>query len=74
MVGAELVEERDHEPAQLVAALRIGFLPHLGEVREADDPEQRDELRRLMVALFDELGPEHPLSTRFRRQLAAALF
>ena len=46
----------------------------LAEVREADDPERRDELRRLMVALFDELGPEHPLSTRFRRQLAAALY
>jgi putative thioredoxin len=46
----------------------------LAEVREETDPERRDELRRLMVALFDELGPEHPLSTRFRRQLAAALY
>ena len=34
----------------------------------------RDELRRLMVTVFDELGPDHPLSTRFRRQLAAALY
>ena len=46
----------------------------LGEVQEEADPERRDELRRLMVALFDELGPEHPLSARFRRQLAAALY
>ena len=46
----------------------------LAEVREEPDAERRDELRRLMVALFDELGPEHPLSTRFRRQLAAALY
>jgi len=46
----------------------------LDEVREEPDAERRDELRRLMVALFDELGPEHPLSTRFRRQLAAALY
>src|SRR5919198_2907554 len=46
----------------------------LAEVREADDPERRDELRRLMVAPFDELGSDHPLSTRFRRQLAAALY
>jgi putative thioredoxin len=46
----------------------------LTEVRETDDPERRDEVRRLMVALFDELGPEHPLSMRFRRQLAAALY
>jgi putative thioredoxin len=46
----------------------------LAEVREEPDAERRDELRRLMVALFEELGPEHPLSTRFRRQLAAALY
>jgi len=46
----------------------------LAEVQEEADPERRDELRRLMVALFDELGPEHPLSMRFRRQLAAALY
>jgi putative thioredoxin len=46
----------------------------LAEVREEADAERRDELRRLMVALFDELGPEHPLATRFRRQLAAALY
>jgi thioredoxin-like negative regulator of GroEL len=43
-------------------------------VWEESDSERRDELRRLMVALFDELGSEHPLSTRFRRQLAAALY
>ena len=46
----------------------------LQEVRNETDPERRDELRRLMVALFDELGPEHPLSVRFRRQLASTLY
>jgi putative thioredoxin len=67
------------ERPELLAALEAGDHEGalellLAEVREVDDPERRDELRRLMVALFDELGPEHPLSTRFRRQLAAALY
>jgi putative thioredoxin len=46
----------------------------LREVQAETDPERRDELRRLMVAIFEELGPEHPLSVRFRRQLAFALY
>jgi putative thioredoxin len=67
------------ERPELLAALEAGDHEQalellLAEVREADDPERRDEVRQLMVALFDELGPEHPLSTRFRRQLAAALY
>jgi len=40
----------------------------------AADGEQRDEVRQLMVALFAELGQDHPLSARFRRQLATALY
>jgi putative thioredoxin len=67
------------ERPELLAALEAGDEEQalellLAEVREETDPERRDELRRLMVALFDELGPEHPLSTRFRRQLAAVLY
>jgi thioredoxin-like negative regulator of GroEL len=67
------------ERPELLAALEAGDHERalellLAEVREKPDAESRDELRRLMVALFDELGPEHPLSTRFRRQLAAALY
>jgi thioredoxin len=38
------------------------------------EPDRRDEIRRLMVALFGELGAEHPLSTRYRRRLATALY
>ena len=75
-----LAELRDSgERPELLAALESGDHERalellLAEVREEADAERRDELRRLMVALFDELGPEHPLSTRFRRQLAAALY
>ncbi len=39
----------------------------------SDDPEQRDLLRQVMVAIFTELGSEHPLARSHRRRLAAAL-
>jgi putative thioredoxin len=42
-------------------------------VNEADDPERRDLLRRVMVAIFTELGADHPLAREHRRRLAAAL-
>jgi putative thioredoxin len=67
------------ERPELLAALETGDYESaldllLREVQGETDVERRDELRRLMVALFDELGPEHPLSVRFRRQLAFALY
>jgi putative thioredoxin len=37
------------------------------------DPERRDRIRRVMVAIFTELGPDHPLASEHRRRLAAAL-
>jgi putative thioredoxin len=37
------------------------------------DPERRDLVRRLMVAIFTELGPDHPLAREHRRRLSAAL-
>jgi putative thioredoxin len=37
------------------------------------DPERRDLIRRVMVALFTELGPEDPLARDHRRRLSAAL-
>jgi putative thioredoxin len=40
---------------------------------EADDPDRRDVIRRLMVAIFTELGTDHPLAREHRRRLAAAL-
>jgi putative thioredoxin len=42
-------------------------------VGEAEDPEERDLLRRVMVAIFTELGADHPLAREHRRRLAAAL-
>ena len=37
------------------------------------DRERRDLVRRVMVAIFTELGPEHPLAREHRRRLSAAL-
>jgi putative thioredoxin len=45
----------------------------LERVREGDGPA-RERLARYMVALFSDLGPEHPLSLQYRRQLASALY
>jgi putative thioredoxin len=40
---------------------------------QADDPDRRDAVRRLMVGIFTELGTDHPLAREHRRRLAAAL-
>ena len=61
---AAAVEEGDHERA-------LELL--LEEIRAAA-PERRDRLRDLAVGLFGDLGHEHPLTMRYRRQLAAALY
>ena len=37
------------------------------------DPDRKDQLRRVMVAIFTELGADHPLAREHRRRLAAAL-
>ena len=39
----------------------------------SDDPDARDLIRRTMVAIFTELGPDHPLAREHRRRLATAL-
>ena len=61
---AAAVEAGDHERA---------FRLLLDEVATAS-PERREAIRRLMVALFAELGPEHPASVEYRRRLATALY
>ena len=41
--------------------------------RRESDPDRRDLIRRVMVALFTELGPDDPLARDHRRRLSAAL-
>ena len=42
-------------------------------LRDADDADRRDLLRRVMVGIFTELGADHPLAREHRRRLATAL-
>jgi putative thioredoxin len=74
----EELRESGEEP-ELVAALEAGDHERaleqlLGEVQTTADPERRDRVRQLMVALFEELGQDHPLATTYRRRLASALY
>jgi thioredoxin-like negative regulator of GroEL len=53
---------------------RAAALERLQEALQAEqDPERRDLIRRVMVALFTELGPDDPLAREHRRRLSAAL-
>ena len=46
------------------------LLERLSEAGE----DERERVRRLMVAMFADLGPEHPLTLSYRRRLATALY
>jgi putative thioredoxin len=78
--GERLLEElrESGEHPEVLAALEAGdherALQLLLEQARNADGEERDRIRELMVALFDELGQEHELSTRYRKQLATALY
>jgi putative thioredoxin len=71
------LRERGKHP-DVVAALEAGdherALELLLAQARAAEGEERDDIRRLMVALFTELGQDHPLSSRFRRELATTLY
>ncbi len=45
----------------------------LGAISAAEG-DRREHLINLTVALFGQLGDEHPLTMRYRRQLAASLY
>jgi putative thioredoxin len=62
---------------EVVAALDAGDHEQAFELllgRLDGDSGERERVRELMVALFRELGQEHPLSVRYRRRLATALY
>jgi len=46
----------------------------IGAIPATQDPDRRDDLRRSVVGVLDELGVEHPVSRESRRKLAAALY
>ena len=61
----EAWDEGDHAAA--LEVLQEAF-------QREQDPERRDPIRRVMVALFTELGPDDPLARDHRRRLSAALY
>jgi putative thioredoxin len=75
-VLAEL-REQGEEP-EAVAALERGdtegALELLLERVAAADEARRERIRQLMLAVFADLGAEHPLTTTYRRRLATALY
>ena len=78
--GERLVEElrESGDEPELLAALEAGeyerALERLLEEAQTAEPERRDRVRELMVAIFTELGQEDPLATAYRRKLASALY
>jgi putative thioredoxin len=61
---------------EIVAALRERDYERAFEIllARASDQEQRDEARKLMVQLFNELGSDDPLSISYRKRLAALIY
>jgi putative thioredoxin len=46
----------------------------IAAIAATDDPDRRDDLRRVVIGVLDELGVEHPVSRESRRKLASALY
>lgn len=59
-------DARDYEHA--LEALQTALAAAKG------DPGRRDLIRRVMVAIFEELGPQSELAQQHRRRLASALY
>ncbi|HYM58202.1 MAG TPA: tetratricopeptide repeat protein [Solirubrobacteraceae bacterium] len=54
--------------------LRRGLDALISAIAGSDDAAHREELRRAVVGVLDELGVEHPLARESRRKLASALY
>jgi putative thioredoxin len=72
-----LEEAGEPDLSEAFAALDAGETERALELLQealTSDADARDDIRRVMVGVFDELGPEHPLAREFRRRLASALY
>lgn len=78
--GERLVEElsASGEFSEILGPLAEGdyerALEWLLSSLQGADPERRERIREVMVAVFGELGPEHAVTTHYRRRLATALY
>jgi putative thioredoxin len=76
--AAERLAAEDDADPELAAALGAGDVAAaldllLGRLDGAD-ADERERIRETMVALFADLGPEHPTTVSYRRRLATALY
>ncbi len=76
--GAERLAAEDGVDPEVAAALAAGDVEGalrllLERVPEAD-ADERGRIREAMVALFADLGAEHPTTVEYRRRLAGALY
>jgi putative thioredoxin len=49
-------------------------LDMLLDALDGASPDLRDRIRKVMVGVFNQLGQDHPVSSEYRRRLAAALY
>jgi putative thioredoxin len=76
--AAEQLAASDDADPEIAAALAAGDVERaldllLTRVPEAD-PDERERIRQTMVALFADLGADHPTTVSYRRRLATALY
>ena len=65
-VAAQVADLLGGDPGEALEQLQ-------GVLASEQDAQRKDQLRRVMVAIFTELGADHPLAREHRRRLAAAL-
>jgi putative thioredoxin len=78
-LAARIRLEDDPDVARAFAALDDGDAEGgidglIAAAAATADSERRDELRRAVVGVLDELGVDHPLARESRRKLASALY
>jgi putative thioredoxin len=78
-LAARIRLEDDPDVAEAFAALdrgdtEAGIDGLIAAIAATEDPDRRDELRRAVVGVLDELGVDHPLAREARRKLASALY
>ncbi|MDQ2982533.1 MAG: tetratricopeptide repeat protein [Actinomycetota bacterium] len=56
------------------ASCTTSVAPRCRYATATTSPVERDEIREAIFALFADLGHEHPLTQRYRRQLASTLY
>jgi putative thioredoxin len=78
-LAARIRLEDDPDLAAAFAALDAGELQRgldalIAAIAANGDSERREDLRRAVVGVLDDLGVEHPLARESRRKLASALY